>query len=141
MSDVTVTKQIHFSMRNRGRREMREGPKPVLQVTCEGRVPRVARLMALAIKIDGLIQSGAITDQAEAARLGHVSRARMTQIMNLLLLAPDIQEQILNLPRTMRGHDLVVETHLRSIVREISWLRQREMWRGLVESGMPPQGR
>jgi len=61
--------------------------------------------------------------------------------MNLLLLAPDIQEQILNLPRTMRGHDLVVETHLRSIVREISWLRQREMWRGLVESGMPPQGR
>jgi len=128
-------------MRNRGRREMREGPKPVPQVTCEGRVPRVARLMALAIKIDGLIQSGAITDQAEAARLGHVSRARMTQIMNLLLLAPDIQEQILNLPRTMRGHDLVVETHLRSIVREISWLRQREMWRGLVESGMPPQGR
>ena len=141
MSDVTVTKQIHFSMRNRGRREMREGPKPVPQVTGEGRVPRVARLMALAIKIDGLIASGAIADQAEAARLGHVSRARMTQIMNLLLLAPDIQEQILNLPRTMRGHDLVVETHLRSIVREINWLRQREMWRALVESGMPPQGR
>ena len=141
MSDVTVTKQIHFSMRNRGRREMREGPKSVPQVTADGRVPRVARLMALAIKIDGLIASGAIADQAEAARLGHVSRARMTQIMNLLLLAPDIQEQILNLPRTMRGHDPIAETHVRSIVREINWLRQREMWRALVESGMPPQGR
>ena len=128
MSDVTVTKQIHFSMRNRGRRELREGPKPVPQVTCEGRVPRVARLMALAIKIDGLIQSGAITDQAEAARLGHVSRARMTQIMNLLLLAPDIQDQVLNLPRTVRGHDPIAETHLRSIVREIDWARQREKW-------------
>jgi len=128
MSDVTVTKQIHFSMRNRGRREMREGPKPVPQVTGEGRVPRVARLMALAIKIDGLIQSGAITDQAEAARLGHVSRARMTQIMNLLLLAPDIQDQVLNLPRTVRGHDRIAETHLRSIVREIDWGRQREKW-------------
>ena len=128
MSDVTVTKQIHFSMRNRGRREMREGPKPVPQVTGEGRVPRVARLMALAIKIDGLIQSGAISDQAEAARLGHVSRARMTQIMNLLLLAPDIQDQVLNLPRTVRGHDPIAETHLRSIVREIDWTRQRTMW-------------
>jgi len=115
-------------MRNRGRREMREGPKPVPQVTGEGRVPRVARLMALAIKIDGLIQSGAITDQAEAARLGHVSRARMTQIMNLLLLAPDIQDQVLNLPRTVRGHDRIAETHLRSIVREIDWGRQREKW-------------
>ena len=128
MSDVTVTKQIHFSMRNRGRREMREGPRPVPQVTGEGRVPRVARLMALAIKIDDLIGSGAIADQAEAARLGHVSRARMTQIMNLLLLAPDIQEQILDLPRVNRGRDPVVETHVRSIVRELSWARQRMMW-------------
>ena len=131
MSDVTVTKQIHFSMRNRGRREMREGPKSVPQVTGDGRVPRVARLMALAIKIEGLIASGAIADQAEAARLGHVSRARMTQVMNLLLLAPDIQEAILDLPRTMRGHDPIVETRLRSIVREISWARQRELWKAI----------
>ena len=131
MSDVTVTKQIHFSMRNRGRREMREGPKSVPQVTGDGRVPRVARLMALAIKIEGLIASGAIADQAEAARLGPVSRARMTQVMNLLLLAPDIQEAILDLPRTMRGHDPIVETRLRSIVREISWARQRELWKAI----------
>ena len=141
MSDVTVTKQIHFSMRNRGRREIREGPRSVPQVTSDGRVPRVARLMALAIKIDGLLASGAIADQAEAARLGHVSRARMTQIMNLLLLAPDIQEQVLNLPRTMRGHDPIAETHARAIVREINWLRQREMWRALVRSNMPSQER
>ena len=109
MSDLTVTRQIHFSMRNRGRREIREGPKPIPEVTDAGRVPRVTRLMALAIKMNGLIESGAIADQAEAARLGHVSRARMTQIMNLLLLAPDIQEAILNLPRTMRGRDPVVD--------------------------------
>jgi len=132
MPDVTVTKQIHFSMRNRGRREMREGPKPVPEVTDEGRVPRVTRLMALAIKIDGLIERSASTDQAEAARLGHVSRARMTQIMNLLLLAPDIQEQILNLPRVKRGRDPIVENHLRPIVRERCWERQREMWAELT---------
>jgi hypothetical protein len=67
MPSATVTKQIHFSMRNKGRREIVEGPKPVPEVTDVGRVPRVTRLMALAIKIDGLIASGAITDQAERA--------------------------------------------------------------------------
>ncbi len=133
MPGVTVTKQIHFSMRNRGRREIREGPKAVPEVTDEGRVPRVARLMALAIKIDGLIASGAITDQAEAARLGHITRARMTQIMNLLLLAPDIQEAILNLPRVRRGRDPIVETHLRPIAAERCWERQRRMWAGLAQ--------
>lgn len=128
MPAVTVTKQIHFSMRNRGRREIREGPMPVPDVTDEGRVPRVIRLMALAIKIDDLIASGAIADQAEAARLGHVTRARMTQIMNLLLLAPDIQEAILNLPRVKRGRDPIVETHMRPIAAEVDWERQRAMW-------------
>lgn len=131
MSDVTVTRQIHFSMRNRGRREIREGPKAIPEVTDAGRVPRVTRLMALAIKMNGLIESGAIVDQAEAARLGHVSRARMTQIMNLLLLAPDIQEQILNLPRTTRGRDPIVETHLRPMTRRKCWAQQREIWRDL----------
>lgn len=128
MSSVTVTKQIHFSMRNRGRREIVEGPKTVTEITDEGRVPRVSRLMALAIKIDGLIASRAIADQAEAAALGHVTRARMTQIMNLLLLAPDIQEAILNLPRVKRGRDPIVETHLRPIVQETCWARQRRTW-------------
>jgi hypothetical protein len=132
MHGVTVTKQIHFSMRNRGRREIVAGPMPVAEVTDEGRVPRVARLMALAIKVDGLISSGAIADQAEAARLGHVTRARMTQIMNLLLLAPDIQEAILALPRVKHGRDPIVETHLRPIVAKFDWRRQRLKWKQLV---------
>lgn len=128
MPSVTVTKQIHFSMRNRGRREIREGPKPVPEVTVEGRVPRVARLMALAIKIDGLIASGAIADQTEAAQVGHVTRARMTQIMNLLLLAPDIQEAILDLPRVSRGRDPISETDMRPITAEMDWDDQRCRW-------------
>jgi hypothetical protein len=131
MPSVTVTKQIHFSMRNRGRREIAEGPKPIPEITDEGRVPRVARLMALAIKIDGLITSGAIADQAEAARVGHVTRARMTQIMNLLLLAPDIQEAILNLPRVTRGRDRIVETDLRPLVAIADWREQRRVWNAI----------
>jgi hypothetical protein len=63
-----------------------------------GRIPRVARTLALAYKIDGLIRAGQLRDFADAAVALGVTRARMTQIMNLLLLAPAIQEAILGLP-------------------------------------------
>ena len=55
-------------------------------------VPRVARLLALALRFEQLVQSDVIATYAELARLGHVSRARVTQILNLRLLAPDNPE-------------------------------------------------
>ena len=76
-----------------------------------GRVPRIARLMALALRFEQLVRTGAVRDYAELARLGQVSRARLTQIMNLLHLAPDIQEAILFLPRvlwTQLRHDTIL---------------------------------
>ena len=70
-----------------------------------GSVPRVTRLMALAIKFDGMLARGEVRDYADLARLGYVTRARITQIMNILTLAPDIQEALLFLPRTTTGRD------------------------------------
>jgi hypothetical protein len=125
---LTVTRKIHFSLRNKGRREIRPGPQPVPDDVPAGRVPRVARLMALAIRFDDLIRSGAITDQADLARLGHVSRARVTQIMNLLHLSPAIQEEILFLPRVTNGHDPISERDLRAVAAEVDWRRQRVRW-------------
>ena len=97
-------------------------------MTPTGRVPRVARLMALAIRFDQLIRDGVVADQAELARIGHVSRARLTQIMNLLNLAPDIQEEILFLPPTDRGRDTVTERELRPTTANTGWRNQRRMW-------------
>ena len=71
---------------------------------------------------------GAVTDQAELARLGHVTRARLTQIMNLLGLAPDIQEEILFLPATGQGRDVVTEKQLQPIAAVPDWRKQRKMW-------------
>ena len=93
-----------------------------------GNVPRVSRLLALAIKLDGMIQRGEVEDYATLARLGHVTRARVTQIMALLNLAPDIQEAILFLPRTVSGRDAVAERQLRRITAATGWSEQREMW-------------
>ena len=93
-----------------------------------GRVPRVARLLALAIRLDQLIASDVVTDYAELARLGHVSRARISQIMSLLQLAPDLQEQILFWPLTHRGRDSLSLSDLLPVVRILSWQHQRRSW-------------
>ena len=95
-----------------------------------GRVPRVARLMALALRLEQLVQSGVIANYAELARLGHVSRARVTQILNLRLLAPDLQEAVLFLPPTVRGRDAIHLRQLQPVAAELAWEHQRRLWQG-----------
>ena len=92
-----------------------------------GRIPRITKMMALAIRLEHLIKSGQVTDQAELARVGHVTRARLTQIMDLNLLAPDIQEEILHLMPTDSA-SMIQERSLRSIVTSYSWKQQRDEW-------------
>lgn len=124
-SGFTTEYQVHF--RQNARKEMHEGEAPLTPDYEPGNVPRVARLMALAIRFEGLVQRGEVRDYADLARLGMVSRARITQIMNLLLLAPDIQEAVLDLPRTMKGHDPITEHHLRPLTRTPDWEKQRKI--------------
>jgi hypothetical protein len=57
----------------------------------------------------------------------------MTQIMNLLLLAPEIQEAILALPPITNGRDRMTERQLRTIVAEPHWERQMAAWRKIHE--------
>jgi site-specific DNA recombinase len=74
-------------------------------------------------------QRGVVKDYAELARFGQVSRARVTQIMNLLSLAPDIQQQILSWARDDPGGQRVRETTVRALSAEVIWSRQREQWK------------
>jgi hypothetical protein len=99
-----------------------------------GRVPRVARLLALAHKFDGLLRQGTVANGAALARLGHVSRARITQVMNLLHLAPDIQEEILLLTPTLRGRDPIRLRQLQPIAQTLDWQQQRALWQAVVPS-------
>lgn len=88
--------------------------------------------MALEIRFEKLIQDGVVKDQAEIARLGYVSRARVTQIMNLLNLAPEIQEEILFLPRVEKGKDPVTLKGVLPVAGEVDWKRQRGIWTTLT---------
>ncbi|HOO51068.1 MAG TPA: hypothetical protein PLK94_07265, partial [Alphaproteobacteria bacterium] len=78
--------------------------------------------------LQNLVDKGAIRDYAEIARLTGLTRARVTQIMNLNLLAPRIQEEILFMPRIHSGHDPITERDLRSITQEPLWDKQLKKW-------------
>jgi hypothetical protein len=118
---------LEFSVRSQVQRVKAASPsiRPTSAV-----IPRISRLMALAIRLEGLIRNGTIRDYAELARRGGVTRARMTQIVKLLNLAPDIQEQILFLA-SAKG---INERNLRPIVRRIDWDEQRRMFERITGS-------
>lgn len=132
---VTQTYSVHMTRTHKGAGRLREGdasPAIGLKPVPPGRVPRVARLAALAVKFDGLVRRGEVEDYAALARLGHVSRARLTQVMNLVLLAPDVLEAILFLPNTEKGRDSINEHDLRHVASTPNWAEQRRRWQKLI---------
>jgi hypothetical protein len=93
-----------------------------------GRVPRVSRLMALAVKLERLTKEGTFQNYAEIARLGQISRARLSYILGLLNLTPAIQETLLFLPKTLAGQDRLTERSLRDIAKVVDWQEQQRLF-------------
>jgi hypothetical protein len=125
-TSLRIECDVHFRAQGRGRKELRVGPVPL--AAAPGRVPRVARWLALAHRLEGLVRDGTLKGYAALARLGHVTRARVSQIMSLLQLAPDLQEAILWLPPVERGRDPIVLRDVLPIAASLDWCRQRRKW-------------
>jgi hypothetical protein len=130
MSRLAIKRPFKVEQTQRGQKRIRD---PIPKRDVAPRLPRVAKLMALAIRFEGLIRGGVVADYAELARLGHVSRARITQIGNLLNLAPDIQEALLFLPVVKCGKDPISERDLRPVAATADWKKQRRMWQHLAQ--------
>lgn len=129
MSDgVTLDFKVHFTTGRSGTRVLHAGERATPPEVPAGRVPRISRLMALALRFDDLVRRCEVADFADIAELGQVTRARVSQIVNLLNLAPDIQEAILFLPPVAGEREAVSERELRVIAGEADWGRQREAW-------------
>jgi hypothetical protein len=129
---LTIECPVHFRGRGPGSRQnVPDAAAQPSSAAPPARVPRIARLMALALRFDELIRTGEVADYAELARLGRVSRARVTQVMNLLVLAPAIQEALLFLPSAQHGRDPIHLRQLQPIARMRDWRRQRRAWREL----------
>jgi hypothetical protein len=128
-SPLTIQRACHFTRKGHGGDKKLKTVQEPAHSSCEpGRVPRLARLMALAIRLDHLLRSGQVRNYEEIAQLGHISRARVSQILNLLNLAPDIQEALLFLPRTLHGRAPVIMRQLQQIAAVPDWRKQRRMW-------------
>lgn len=123
---ITVTRRIAIRRGNKGAVQL--VPHAEKRVVAAGRVPRVTRLMALAIHLDGVLRRGEFPTQQALADALHISQPRLTQLLNLNHLAPDIVEALLFLPRTEHGRDRINERDLRPIVSMSDWRRQRQAW-------------
>jgi hypothetical protein len=132
----TIACDMHFRRRSPGvPKELRVGQDRVQQdteVPAREEVSRLARLMALAIRFEHLVRNGQVASYADLARLGQVTRARISQISNLLHLAPDLQEELLFWQRPARGRDPLHLARLQPIAAAFDWKRQRRLWRALV---------
>jgi hypothetical protein len=121
---ITLSIPIHLATPSH-RTIVREGPKPARPTA---RIARVSRLLALAYHFQDLLDTGVVRTQMELAALTKLTTARITQIMNLLFLAPDIQEQILFMPPITQGQPAVTERDLRQVLKTVVWSEQRERW-------------
>jgi hypothetical protein len=105
---------------------------PVAELAGPPRIPRITRLMALAIKFQEMVDRGEVRDYADLARLGYVTRARVTQIMNLLNLAPDIQQALLDGEGGLR----LTERDTRCMTRLVLWEEQRRLFHPSTDQGI-----
>ncbi len=121
--------QIHPSARAAAQR----GRQPGAPAVAGGRLPRITQLLALAMQFREMIRSGDARDCADLARLGGLTRERISQIMKLLWLAPGIQLDILYLPPTPGGRFPVSEVAIRRIADRLAWSEQHEQWVNLKQ--------
>jgi hypothetical protein len=101
-------------------------------------LPRVTQVLALAIHFRDMIQKGEARDYADLARLGCLTRERMSQIMELIWLAPDIQQAILEFKPAGATLFPVSEVAVRKIAGLLSWTEQRVEWLRLKAAAKLP---
>ena len=113
MSSLTIVRTVEFSNGVEHRPEERDTRPPI---------PRIAQLMALAIRFEEMLRDGEVRNQTELAEIAGVTRARICQIMGLLNLSPRIQEALLFSPRKC------CERELRSVLQISDWQDQKTVF-------------
>ncbi len=123
---IKVKRKVAFQGEVHKRRDAARAAR--VKLAQSGRIPRIAKLVALASRMQSMLNSGEVDSFQQLAELGRISQPRMSQIMSLLLLAPDIQEELLYLPEVIQGKAAIHEKLLRPLTTEIDWRVQRRMW-------------
>lgn len=124
-------------------RQIQRSPRKLAAVTTptvrQGTIPRISRALAVAVHFQQMLERGELRTYADLARLAAVSKERISQLMMLNWLAPDIQDAVLRLPPTFGGRFAISETTLRKIAKRPNWEEQRINWAELTDNAEPPQ--
>jgi hypothetical protein len=133
LPDRLVLKGALF--RRQGRRvELTDRPPTPPEPRAPVRRPaKVARMLALAHSLQRLIDQGLVADRAALARKLGLTRARVTQLLDLLLLASDVQVAVLAL-EAVDGSEPMVERTLRAVAHAGTWAEQRGAWGEAMKS-------
>ena len=132
---ITVKRKLNVQIVARGRKTIRPhdaNSDSANKTKPPARIPRIARLMALAIHYQEMLRTGEANDMIELSRRAKVSQPRMSQIMALNLLAPDIQTALLDLPPQSKGKPFLHEKRIRPITAMLDWTKQRVAWQQIL---------
>jgi hypothetical protein len=126
MMNATTSLEIQFPLRPKQcfPKANSEHPTPATS----GRLPRITQVLAAAINFENMISEGVAEDYADIGRLSGLSRERISQVMRLNYLAPDIQIELLYMQPTRTGRFPISETAVRRIANLLSWAEQRQQW-------------
>ena len=118
--------EIQFSLRTK----LRDASEQTEQIPSRrlGRLPRITQVLALAIHLEDMIRRDEAKDYADLGRLSCLCRERISQIIRLTYLSPEIQVELLYLPPTTRGRFPISETAVRKIANLLAWEDQRRAW-------------
>lgn len=125
---LIIKSSIHRIRRGNGQQFSANATKKATSRTPVRKPARVARMLAFAHKLQEAINNGEYIDRADAARKLGLTRARVSQLLDLLMLAPDIQERILFMER-VDGVEPTSERALRDVVKQLKWQSQVDTWR------------
>lgn len=128
-SDYRVIERPFFRRKSRSV-TLVEAPPPARPEPVR-RPAKVAQQLALAHHLQAAIDRGSIADRAAVARKLGLTRARVTQLLDLLMLAPDLQEAVLAL-EAVGGVEPMAERALRAVAHTGAWCEQRGAWMGAL---------
>lgn len=126
----SISMKVHFKPGRCGHKVLQKGKRP--HYAKYTRLPRICRLMALSIKYERLLQSGTVVNHRTLAQLAGVSESQISAILCLRLLAPDIQEWLLNLPEHDQGRDPLPWKAIHPLTTLTDWEEQRKRLSDLI---------
>ena len=130
---VRVEYEVHFQRDRRARKVVRSGPPPE---KAPDALPRIARLLTLAHKWEGMVRRAEAKDYTEIARRMGLTKVRVSQVLGLTLLAPDLQDRLLLAPGEAHARP-IPEHRLRDVSGEPRWTAQRRIL-ALRDPAWPP---